>query len=226
MPDLATQIRELIEGSAPPVTLDEVKGRVHVLEDADPIGWQIRELIEGSAPPITLDEVKGRVRTPHRSNRSRTAGRHRSRRLALAVSIPLVLAMIGLSTFLAPGSTPPAAAAVLEQASSVAAALPAATPPGPGQYLYFTSTQEVLESLSPPHQAAADHAAGDDDDPDVGGHRRKWSPGRHVRTLGSAPRQRRCRVGGRRIAPAISSGVDRHDVPDVQRALLKWSYQP
>ena len=140
--DLAAKIRQLIDGSAPPISLEEVQGRIRRYDDFDSASARIRDLIDGSAPPISFEEVQARITVPHAAPLRRP---RLQRRMVLAV-VPVVIALVATVALVAPSSSPPAAAAVLQQASTVASGLQPTAQPGPGQYLYYSNTRNVLGS--------------------------------------------------------------------------------
>jgi hypothetical protein len=150
MRDLGSMIRQVIDGSAPAISIEEVEARIHRYENADSTSAKIRDLIDGSAPPISIEEVEARITIPHGTPRRRP---RLQRRMVLAV-VPLAIAVVATVSLLAPSSTPPAAAAVLEQASTVASGLQPTAQPGPGQYLYYTISRNLLGSAPVPGGSA------------------------------------------------------------------------
>lgn len=110
---------------------------------------RIRDYVDTASPTVTLDEIEGRLGQTSVG----TPPDHRLRRpMVLIGAGVLVVLAVALVVQLIPGSssnTGTEADAALSQAASVAAARPARVTPGPGQYLYYETT-ELVQSLGPP----------------------------------------------------------------------------
>ncbi len=112
---------------------------------------RIREYVDTASPTVSIEEIGARLSGRRHNASARKSPLRGHQRTVLLSTAAIVLVVILLVQFL-PTSSPNGASdasAALAEVASVAAARPAGITPGPGQYLYYETTQ-LVQSLGPP----------------------------------------------------------------------------
>lgn len=110
---------------------------------------RIRHLVESSETPVSIHDVTAIVE--RRSVTRSASGRRRSAFLVIGASVATLLLVLGLQFIPGTAQQPAtAAAAVLSREAAVAANGPTNPVPGPGEYLYYRTTQGAIEDSGAP----------------------------------------------------------------------------